>query len=101
MYYSLNDLSKELIEEDLLLEGTLTIQVELSLERSHVCTKTEDGKLRLNVGKGWLVSLGLPSHREASEEERLFSDGEPQMICDLHYLGGEEEDIRLDDAVNA
>jgi len=101
MHYSLNDLGKQIAEEDLLLEGTLTIQVDISLERSHLCTRTEDGGLRLKVGQGWLVSLGLPSRGADSRNEHVFSDGEPQMICDLHYLGGEERDIRLDDAVNA
>lgn len=96
--FSLKDLSKDLEEKDLLLEGTITIRVDVSMERPHVYTKDDKGKPKLTLGKGWLVSLGLSP---SSPDTGPFSDGESLMVCDMRYLSEEEGPIELIDVIRA
>jgi hypothetical protein len=100
-FYSLNELGDHVKNDDLLLEGTITVKVDVSLERLHQRTKDETGAVKLTLGEGYLVSLGLPSCRSSEHDVSLFSDGEPQMICDLKYLGEESSSVAFEDAVKA
>ena len=103
MRYSLSELSKQFEQEDadLLLECVLTIQVDVSIERLHESMNDGTGKAKLVLGDGWLVSLGVPSNVTLTTCASVFSDGEPQMICDLKYLGGERNAVSFGDAVKA
>jgi hypothetical protein len=57
--------------------------------------------LKLRLGEGWLVSLALPASDSPATNLEPFSDGEPQMVCDLKYLGEEGYSVRLKDAMRA
>lgn len=98
--YNLKELDTELEGEDLLLECTATIRVDISIERLHSYVKDETGNLKLRPGDGWLVSLALPASDWADSDREPFSDGESQMVCDLRYLEGGHS-VRLKDALRA
>ena len=100
-YYNLNELGTQLEEGDLILECTTTIRVDISIERMHTYIKNETGGTKLVLGKGWLVSLGLPTGDALASDTRPFLDGESQMVCDLKYLGEEGNAVRLEDAMRA
>ncbi len=95
-YYSLKELADQL-ENDVHLQGTMTVEVTISLERQHLYSKDGQGKPRLVLGPGYLVSLSLPARSASS----MFSDGEHQMIGDLRYLGDEESTVVLEDVMKA
>jgi hypothetical protein len=100
-YYNLNELDVQFEEGDLLLECTATIHVDISIERLHSYIKDEMGNPQLRLGKGWLVSFGLPTSVSLVSDPQSFSDGEPQMVCDLKYLGEEGNAVDLKDALRA
>jgi hypothetical protein len=100
-HYSLNDLGAQLTEGDLLLECTMTIRVNVSIERPHSDGQDETAHLTPKQEKGWLVSLGLPSSETLTSDTSPFLDGEPQMICDLKYLDKDDVTVRLEDAIKA
>jgi hypothetical protein len=99
--YSLNELGSQIEEGDMLLEGTITIKVDVSIERAHTYEGGEAGKPQLILGKGWLVSLVLPSSDTMNAEAQTFLDGESQMVGDLKYLGEEGSQVRFEDAIQA
>jgi hypothetical protein len=98
--YSLNDLGNQ-IKEDLLLEGTMTIQVDVSIERYHDSLQDETGKTRIVLGPGYLVSLGLPATGGDTTSPAIFSDGTSQMICDLRYLGEDNSAVSIEEIIKA
>jgi hypothetical protein len=100
-YYTLNELDAELEKGDLLVEGTATVRVDISIERLHSYVKDETGRVKLTLGEGWLVSLALPASDRLGADVEPFSDGEPQMVCDLKYLEEEGHSVRLKDALRA
>ena len=96
---SWNELSKGIEEKDLLIEGRLTLTVEVSIERLHRYVKDQQGKKQFRLGKGWLVSLvfSLPD----SEEGQPFSDGETFMLADLRYANRPGGPVHLAEAMRA
>lgn len=99
-YSSLEELGHHISEEDVLLEGTITLTIDVSIERCHQHVYQAAGKPIVRMGEGWLVSLALPSAKAVSLHRTLFN-GEPQMICDVRYAGEEQLWVHLDDAFTA
>jgi hypothetical protein len=100
-YYSLEDLRNHFQNGDLLLEGTITLKVDVSIERPHEYSKDRADKPILRLGENWFVSLALPSTESAPLSEDNLFDGEPQMLCDLKYAEEESLTVRLEDALRA
>lgn len=99
--YSLDELSHHL-EEDLLLECTTTIQVDISIERLHNAVKDESGHTHILPGDGYFVSLGLPAeHTVQTCHQKTFADGENQIICDLRYAGEDASSMGIEDIIRA
>ncbi|HLZ62613.1 MAG TPA: hypothetical protein VKR06_37180 [Ktedonosporobacter sp.] len=104
MKYSLNEFGEQLKEEDLdaLLECTAQVQVDISIERlHHYVNDDKTGRPTLVLGQGWLVSLGIPSSATLTPNTPPFTDGEPQMICDLRYAGEAVGAVTFEDAIRA
>jgi len=89
---SWNELNKDIEQQDLLVEGTLTLRAEVSIGRLHQYRKEK----RLTQGRGWLVSLVLSP---PGSGEQPFSDGESFMLADLRYASEPLGSVDLADAI--
>jgi hypothetical protein len=99
---SLNELRKDFYSGDLLLKGTLTIQVEVSIERHRHEIRDDNGQEQSILDPRCLVHIYAPSDRNASTT--FFADGEQHMTCILTYSGGINDNydhITLDDVIKA
>jgi hypothetical protein len=98
-HLSWNELGQQVEQQDWLIEGTLTLKVDVSIERLHRYTKDKQGKKKLTLGNGWLVSLvfSLP----ASQEKQPFPEGESIMIADLRYASQLRGPVHLADTARA
>lgn len=98
-HYDLNELSPQIEKEDVLLECSVTVHVDISLERPHEYVRDEEGKLKLVLGDGWLVSLTLPAQASILPGSPSLADGEQQVVADLQYQSEEGNTISLEDAL--
>lgn len=96
-HYNLNELGAQVEKEDVLLECSITVRVDVSLERPHEYVRDEEGKLKLVLGDGWLVSLALPA--QASIPASPLADGEQQVVADLQYQSVDSVTLSLEDAL--
>jgi hypothetical protein len=99
--YSLNELGTQVEKEDVLLECSITVHADVSLERPHKYEKDEEGKLKLVLGNGWLVSLSLPARVTLPPGSPPLADGEQQVVADLQYQSEDGNTISLEDVLKA
>jgi hypothetical protein len=101
MKLSLNELRERFTQEDILLECTTTIPVEISIVHPRVYVQGHQGKLTLEINPGCLVSLTMPPGVTADVPP--FPGGERQMSCNLQYLGAEinNQIVAFEDAMRA
>jgi hypothetical protein len=95
---SWNELNKDIEQQDLLIEGRLTLIVDVSIERLHLDRKEQAGNEDIMLGKGWLASLVLSP---PGSKESPFLDGESFMQADLHYASEPIGPVDLADAMRA
>ena len=101
MEQSFKEISHRVESEDLLLECTTSLQVEVSIERSHHYERDTAGHLRLILDPGYLVSFGLPPRMSNDSEMLRFADGEKSMVAELKYMGKEGNQVNIFDAIRA
>lgn len=97
--YDLNELGAQIEKEDVLLECSIIVHVDISLERPHEYVKDEEGKLKLVLGDGWLVSLSLPARITFPPGSPPLADGEQQIVADLQYQSEDGNTVSLEDAL--
>src|SRR5579884_801863 len=76
---SWNELNKNIEQQDWLIEGRLTLTIEVSIERLHLDQKKQAGNEDTLLGKSWLASLVLSP---PGPGEQPFPDGESFMLAD-------------------
>jgi outer membrane protease len=98
-HLSWNELGQQVEQQDWLIEGTLTLKADVSIERLHRYTRDKQGNKRFTLGNGWLVSLVFSP--PASQEQQPFPDGVSFMIADLRYASRTAGPVHLADTVRA
>jgi hypothetical protein len=93
-----NELNKDIEQQDLLIEGRLTLTVDVSIERLHLDQAEQAGNEDIMLGKGWLASLVLSP---PGSKESPFPDGESAMLADLHYANEPDDPVDLADVMRA
>lgn len=102
MKQSLNELREKFYQEDLLLEGTITLQVEVSIERHRNEIRNSEGHVQSLIDPRCLVTIFMPPAPKS--DTTFFADGEHHMCCTLIYSGsinGNYDHITLDDVIKA
>ena len=97
--YNLDELGEQIEKEDVLLECSITLRADISLERPHEYMRDEEGKLKLVLGDGWLVSLSLPARVTLPPGSPPLADGEQQIVADLQYQSEDGNTVSLEDAL--
>lgn len=99
--YNLKELGAQVEKEDVLLECSITVQADISLERPHDYIRDEEGKLKLVLGEGWLVTLSLPARATIPPGSPPLADGEQQVVADLQYQSEDGNTVSLEDVLKA
>ncbi len=97
--YNLNELGEQVEKEDVLLECSIIVHADLSLERPHKYERDEEGKLKLVLGDHWLVTLSFPAKATISPGSPPLADGEQQIVADLQYQSEDGNTVSLEDVL--